>query len=140
MSAQRGTERADDLERGAVPDPSLDHQMLVAPADDMEPVRLTEPVRPWAAEPRSRCEDESTVALVERLEGASADRGALVDMPTEDEMDARIGERAQAVVPILQRELARGAPGSARKVVVEDGDPKSVRGCIAECGRDGGEA
>ena len=84
--------RADRLECGVPPDPSLYDQILVRPADEMEAVRLAESVRSWAAESRSRREDERAAATVERLEGASPDGGALVDVATENELCSRVCE------------------------------------------------
>ena len=91
MTAPRYAVRADALERGVPKDPSLDDQILVPPADDMEAVRFTESVWAWAAEARSRCEDERAAAAVECLEGLSADGGALVDVAPEDEFCSRAG-------------------------------------------------
>ena len=104
----------------AVPDARLDLDLGGRPADDVEPVCLAEPVWARTAEAGCRGEDErSALAVVEGLEGASADRRALVDMATEHELGARRRKRTQRVVPVLERELARGTPGSAGEMVVE---------------------
>ena len=112
------------------------------PADDVEPVCLSEPVWARTAEAGCRREDErSALAVVEGLEGASADDRALVDMATEHELGARRRKRTQRVVPVLERELARGAPGSACEMVVENDDAERARRRVAQrcgCGSEAG--
>ncbi len=102
----------------------------------MEPVRLAEPVGPGAAEAGRRREDEGRAAgPLQHLEGTPFDGGALVDMAAEHELGTRGGEAVEGDVPVLERELARGAPRGTREVVMADDDPQRPGRRVAEHGR-----
>ena len=106
----------------------------------METVRFSKSMRARAPETGCRREDERpAVAAVERLERPSVDGGALVNVAPNDQLCSCARERAQGVVPLLERELARGPPGSAREMMVEDNGAKSVRRRVAQRRLCGGE-
>ncbi len=111
----------------ALPDPCLDRDLGRGPADHVQAVRLAEPVWPRPAEARCRCQHERACLGGAGVEGVPFDRAALVDVAAEDELGACGGEGSQHCVAVLERELARGAPGSAREVVMADDDAECVR-------------
>ena len=77
----------------------------------MEPVGLAEALGARAPEAGRGREDERTAISAGRgLERVPFDGRALVDVAGEDELGAGRGERPQRRVPVLERELARGAP------------------------------
>ena len=55
-----------------------------------------------------------------------------MDMPADDELGTRRGERPQRAITLFQWELPRSAPRCAGKVMMEGNDPKSARRRIAE--------
>ena len=86
----RSMVQAGGLERAAAPDPGLDQDLGLRPADDMKAVRFAEPVGARATESRGRGEHERAKrVVVESFEGVSFDGGALVDMASEDELRSR---------------------------------------------------
>ena len=105
----------------------------------MQAVRLAETLRARTPEAGCRREHERALAFVQCLECAPPDSGALVDVPTEHEVCPGGRERPQHIVSSLEWELARGAPRSARQMVVEDGDAQGAGGRVTQRGRRGGE-
>jgi len=120
--------RAYGLEAAASPDPRLDLDLVGRPADEMKAVRLAEPVGTWPTEARRGGEHQrAPVVVAERLECVPFDGRPLVDVPTENELGARGREGPEHRVPVLERELPRRPPRSAREVVMADDDPQRTR-------------
>ena len=80
----------------------------------MKTVRLAEAVRARTTEAWGRGENErATHVVLESFEGVSFDRGALVDMATENELRSCGRECPQRCVAVLEwnfREARQGAP------------------------------
>ena len=94
---RREPDGAGRLEAAAPPDPRLDCELARRPADDVEAVRLAEAVRAGPVESRCGREHERAAdVVVQRLEGVSLDRGALVDVAAEDELRARAASARSA--------------------------------------------
>jgi hypothetical protein len=98
----------DDAELGRVP--------LV----DVAAAGLSGAVRPRTAEAGCGREDERRAASVlERLELAALGDPRLVHVAAEDQLGARLGERAEDAVAVSQRSLPSRAPGRSGELVVQ---------------------
>lgn len=124
-----------------IPDSALDQDIVGRPADDMQALCLTGSVGARSAKARSRREHDGAAAVgVEGLELMSSDGGALVDMAAENQLRSGGCERAQHVVTVLEGELARGTPGRAGEMMMENDDAECAGGCIAQSVGRGREA
>ena len=127
--------RAYGLEAAAAPDPRLDLDLVGRPAHEVEAVCLAEPVGAGPTEAGRGGEyQRAPGVVVERLERVSLDGRALMDVPPEDELRAGSRERSEHRVAVLERELPRGPPGSAREVVMAHDDPQRAGGASARMG------
>ena len=104
----------------------------VADLVDVEPAGLAAAVRARLAEAGCDRDDHRVLALRAReLELAPLRDGALVDVPGEHEVGARLDEPGEDSVPLRDRLLAR-APGRAEQMVVEGDDPQRALGRVLE--------
>src|SRR5205823_5682486 len=115
----------------ALPDVGLDAERLGADLEEVQPARLAATVRPRLPEPRGDRDCDAALAAGRDLELPPLAHRRLVDVPGEDELRARVDERAEDVVAARNRLLPR-PPGCADQVVVEDGDQERAVVRLAE--------
>ena len=89
---------------------------------DVQAARLAEAVRPRLTEAGCDRDDRRAHVSVDDLELVPLAHGRLVNVPREDQVGAGVDERAEHLVPVRHRSLARGAPRRTEHVMVEHGD------------------
>jgi hypothetical protein len=98
----------------------------------MEAARLADPPRARAPEPRRHRDDGSGATLLEHLELVPLVDRTLVDVATEDQLDAGGSKRVQEVPTARNRPLVRRAPGRVREMLVQDRDAQRAFFCPVE--------
>ena len=116
---------------------SRSRQMYVETVSASSPISWTWRPRASPTRPRTRLPEAGRDREHRRVRGGVADDlelaplrdRRLVDVPAEDQLGARRRERAQHVVAVRERELARRPPRGAEEMVMEDDDAaRTVRG------------